>query len=164
MITSTNGKTFLKNEEGVKLTVYKDSAGYLTVGCGHKVLPEDNLKLGDTITQAQSDAFLAKDLKTAESGVNARCLSGYSFTQNQFDALVSIAYNGGNGVLNTSDMKNLLNYNTMYVQYTGSIPQSFSQIVANAFTYGLAQNLAARRNREADLFCKGTRYGHAVIK
>lgn len=51
----------LKLREGVRYKVYKDSLGKLTVGVGHLVLPEDKLKLGDTITERQVTAFLAKD-------------------------------------------------------------------------------------------------------
>jgi GH24 family phage-related lysozyme (muramidase) len=59
-------KTLLK-DEGQKLKVYKDSEGHLTVGVGHKVLPADNLKLGDKITQKKSDAFFKSDMANAVS-------------------------------------------------------------------------------------------------
>jgi len=57
-------KTLIK-DEGQRLKVYEDSEGHLTVGVGHKVLPADNLKLGDTITQEQSDAFFEGDMVNA---------------------------------------------------------------------------------------------------
>lgn len=49
--------------EGDRLVVYYDTAKppKPTVARGHLVLPADNLKVGDKITQAQSDAFWAKD-------------------------------------------------------------------------------------------------------
>lgn len=53
--------------EGKRLKVYKDSLGFKTVGIGHKVLPEDKLKLGDTITEEQCDLFFDRDTAEAES-------------------------------------------------------------------------------------------------
>lgn len=49
--------------EGDKLVVYWDTAKprNATVARGHLVKPADNLKVGDKITQAQSDAFWAVD-------------------------------------------------------------------------------------------------------
>ncbi len=47
--------------EGRETTVYLDSLGKPTVGIGHLVLPEDNLKVGDTITDEQVDALFKKD-------------------------------------------------------------------------------------------------------
>jgi lysozyme len=52
-------------DEGVRLTVYRDTIGLLTVGVGHLVLPEDGLHLGDTITEARCEEFFNRDLDTA---------------------------------------------------------------------------------------------------
>lgn len=167
MTTSTNGKNFIKQEEGYRLTVYKDSEGYLTVGYGHKVVAADNLKLGDTITSSRADTFFDADLKTnSENAINAlSCASKLS--QNQFDALASICYNGGPGVLNTNDMKTMFTYPGIFRGLTPTTPIAelyvLAEVVKDAFTYGLAQGLAPRRNREADLFCTGQQYGHNVI-
>lgn len=93
MKTSKKGLEFLKQHEGEKLQVYKDSGGYLTVGVGHLVLPSDNLSLGDVITQDQSDKFLKFDVQKAEKIVNKAL--NVPVTQNMFDALVSHAFNTG---------------------------------------------------------------------
>lgn len=75
--------TFIKGEEGVRRdpatgqhVVYPDPVHgdkKPTVGYGHLVTPEDNLKLGDTITDEQADEFLRKDkekaVASAEKGV-----------------------------------------------------------------------------------------------
>ena len=58
-------KKHLMAREGYKTTVYRDSLGKPTVGVGHLVLPGDNLKVGDKITDAQVQAFLDKDAKAA---------------------------------------------------------------------------------------------------
>ena len=50
------------------------------------------------ITQAQADEMFRKDLKKYEDAVNAL---GFTFTPQQFDALVSFSYNCGTGNLKT---------------------------------------------------------------
>lgn len=60
-------KKHLIAREGYKTVVYRDSLGKPTVGVGHLVLPGDNLKVGDKITDAQVMAFLDKDAQAAWS-------------------------------------------------------------------------------------------------
>lgn len=49
------------SEEGRRNDVYKDSLGIATVGIGHRVRPEDNLRVGQRISDAQVDAFFHQD-------------------------------------------------------------------------------------------------------
>lgn len=53
----------LRREEGKRLTVYKDTLGFLTVGIGHKVTPEDDLAVGDRITDLEAEDLFADDIK-----------------------------------------------------------------------------------------------------
>ncbi|MCL2336930.1 MAG: lysozyme [Firmicutes bacterium] len=165
---STNGKTFIKNEEGYRLTVYYDINNHLTVGYGHKVLPADNLKLNDTITIAQADQFFENDVKTvAEDPIN-KLANVSKMNQTQYDAVASLVYNGGaSGVLGSSDMIALLGYELTYLpSYPSGTPQSvidaLYKMVGEAFRYG-GSALYARRNREADMFCSNKWYGHTKI-
>ena len=89
-------KEALAEEEGVRLTVYRDVAGYPTVGVGHLVTPEDNLSVGDRITYDQALDLLEKDLQTAEAAV-ARLVGDMPVYQHEFDALVDLVYNVGEG-------------------------------------------------------------------
>lgn len=59
------------------------------------------------ITIAQADSLLEKDVKTFVAGVNALLTTDIS--QNQFDALVSFAYNLGLGALGKSTLLKLVN-------------------------------------------------------
>jgi lysozyme len=93
---SQNGLDFLKRWEGVRRRVYLDSVRKPTVGVGHLILPEDNLKVGDVINEEDVDRFLRQDVRIAETAVNAL---NQPLTQNQFDALVSFTFNLGWGGL-----------------------------------------------------------------
>lgn len=89
-------KRALIEEEGVRHTVYRDVAGYLTVGAGHLVQPRDGLTVGDRISETQARAFLDADLKSAETA--ARDLLGaLPVHQHEFDALIDLVYNVGPG-------------------------------------------------------------------
>lgn len=91
----TNGKNFAHQmvTNGFILTVYKDSRGLPTVGCGHLVVAADKLKVGDKITEAQAKQFLKSDLNTAESAVNKNV--NVPLHQYEYDALVSLTFNTG---------------------------------------------------------------------
>jgi GH24 family phage-related lysozyme (muramidase) len=65
-------ETLMRAREGEVLNVYRDTKGIPTCGIGHKVLPADNLELGDLITQAQCDAFFASDGAAAWSAAAAQ--------------------------------------------------------------------------------------------
>lgn len=89
-------KQALIEEEGVRYTVYRDVAGYPTVGVGHLIRPADNLRVGDRISEEQVLDFLEHDLKIAERGV--RILVGeLPLYQHEFDALLDLVYNVGLG-------------------------------------------------------------------
>lgn len=70
MNVSNSGKTKIKGFEGLRLDVYDDGAGHLTVGYGHKIVSSDNLKAGDRISQQQADTFFNADIKVVENAIN----------------------------------------------------------------------------------------------
>lgn len=91
MKTSAAGISLIKKFEGCKLSAYVDVAGVLTIGYGHTgkdVVP------GLTITQMMADALLVTDLEKFEAKV-MKYDPIYHWTQPEFDALVSFAYNIG---------------------------------------------------------------------
>ena len=87
----------IKEFEGVRLKAYRDSAGVLTIGFGHV----RGVKAGMKITQKQADSLLRGDLLNVENYVNGL---GMKFTQGQFDALVSLIFNIGQGNFATSTL------------------------------------------------------------
>lgn len=92
MQISENGLKLIEQFEGLRLTAYKATKRdkYYTIGYGHYGA---DVKQGMTITEAQAEAYLRQDVAEAEAAVNK--YSGYGWNQNQFDALVSFAYNVG---------------------------------------------------------------------
>ena len=58
--------------EGSRNVVYLDTLGKPTVGIGHLVMPGDNLKVGDRITDAQVDALFRKDGAAAMSAARTQ--------------------------------------------------------------------------------------------
>ena len=103
MKTSPKGVALIKEFEGLRLGAYMCSAGVLTIGYGHT----GGVKSGDRITEKQAEELLVDDLKRFENGV-LRVLRT-PVTQNQFDALVSFAFNLGVGSLTKSTLLSKLN-------------------------------------------------------
>jgi RHS repeat-associated protein len=89
------------------LTVYKDKAGNPTVGWGHM---DPSMKVGDTITKDQAQAYFDKDVSTMESKVADVLNSngGHQFSQGEFNGLVDLTYNGGPGMLTAGTSPNLM--------------------------------------------------------
>ena len=85
-------------EEGAHRTVYRDVAGYPTVGVGHLVTPGDHLQVGDRISQDQVLDYLEQDLAQAQLAVR-HLVGDLPLHQNEYDALVDLAFNVGEGNL-----------------------------------------------------------------
>ena len=97
---SKTGINLIKEFEGCRLTAYKDSVGVVTIGYGttnaDKSITGTTITMGMKITQATADKWLEKSLNKKYAKLVDKYNSIYKWTQNQFDALVSFAYNIGN--------------------------------------------------------------------
>ena len=89
------GLALIKQFEGCRLIAYQCSAGVWTIGYGHTV----GVYKGMKITQAQANAFLKQDIVKFEKYINNPSYVPFTdkLNQNQFDALVSFAFNLGQG-------------------------------------------------------------------
>lgn len=141
MITTTSqtGIDLIKQFEGCRLTAYKCSAGVWTIGYGHT----SGVTSGMTITQAQAEAYLKSDLAKFESHVSGYNAT-YAWNQNEFDALVSFAFNIGN-----------------IDQLTANGTRSRATIASKMLEYNKAggavvQGLVTRRAAEQALFLKAS--------
>lgn len=96
MQTNNAGLELIKRNEGCRLTAYRDVVNVLTIGWGHT---GPDVYEGMTITQAQADQMLVDRLsREFEPGVLA-AIGNAETTENQFSAMVSLAYNIGVGRL-----------------------------------------------------------------
>lgn len=95
MKLSNNGLMMIAGFEGLILKSYQDAGGTWTVGYGHTgIVNGATICSGIEITKSCAEELLASDCSCAETEVN-KYNSIYNFNQNQFDALVSFAFNIG---------------------------------------------------------------------
>lgn len=99
MRMSAKGLAFLSNEEGLRTNPYKDSAGHATIGVGHlihrgPVTSADHARFRG-FTRADAVGLLRQDVSSRERAVSH--LVGVTLNQNEFDALVSLVFNIGEG-------------------------------------------------------------------
>lgn len=94
MRTSEKGINLIIDFEGFcsKATKAVSTEKYYTIGYGHY---GKDVNENDTITKSDAIELLKKDIKKFETKV-MKYNHVYCFTQNEFDALVSFAYNVGN--------------------------------------------------------------------
>lgn len=78
--------------EGVRLLPYIDSAGILTVGVGHVIKQEDNIKEGEKISYNKAMSLLIKDLEPREKDLSKRI---GDVPQHKFDGLFLFGFNLG---------------------------------------------------------------------
>lgn len=96
--TGARGVSFIGDFEGLRLEAYKahPSEKYWTIGYGHY---GPDVKKGMKITKARARELLARDLRETERAVVRLVPVDWRREQSKFDALVSIAFNLGPGVL-----------------------------------------------------------------
>lgn len=104
MKISQTGLDLVKSFEGLRLKAYYDSVGVLTIGFGST---GPHVKPGMVITPKQAEDLLRDDVTRFEACVSKQVTVPLS--QNQFDALVSFAFNLGCGNLASSTLLKKLN-------------------------------------------------------
>lgn len=134
MKISHRGLELIKKYEGCRLDAYLCPAGVLTIGYGHTT----GVVKGQHISQEQADAFLRKDVEKFELHVNG--YTKYNWSQNEFDALVSFAFNIGS-----------------IKQLTSNGLRTKAEIAEKMLLYNKASGtvlsgLTKRRKEERDLF------------
>ena len=108
MKTSDDGVRLIQLFEGLRLTSYVCPAGVLTIGYGHtSAAGKPTVEPRMTITKEEATSILRADLGRFERGVES--LVKVDLAQNQFDALVSFAYNCGLGALKKSTLLKRVN-------------------------------------------------------
>lgn len=140
MVVDEEGYNLIKQFEGLRLNAYRCPAGKWTIGYGHT----KGVKKGMYISEEVATHFLIEDVQRVEPTINS--YDGiYHWTQNEFDALASFAFNCGIG-----NLKKLLKYGQ----------RTKSQIADAILLYNKAngrvlRGLVRRRKAERELFVKG---------
>ena len=145
MKISEKGLVLIKEFEGLVLKPYKDAVGIPTIGYGNTYY-EDGRKVSlsdPAITEERATALLKMVVKRYEDAINRYVQ--VPITQNQFDALVSFAYNVGNENVRKSTLMKLLNHK----QYTEAADQLLRWNKAGGKTL---KGLTRRRQAERVLF------------
>lgn len=161
MKASNDLKILIKYWEGAKLKAYKAHASeeYWTIGYGHY---GPDVYEGMEITAEQADAYFEQDIAQFEAA--ARRINekyGLNANQNQFDALVSLAYNFGPGWVEANTGWRLARYikSNFRDSYGNPIPDLE---IADAFAVlcsaggEILPGLVKRRINEAEIFLYGS--------
>ena len=140
MKISENGLNLIISFEGFcpKATKAVKTEKYYTIGYGHYGKDVDEKQ---TITKEDALSLLKKDMKRFETKV-MKYNNCYNFTQNEFDSLVSFAYNVGNidqlTAKGTRTKKEIADAMLLYIKSGGNV----------------LEGLRKRRIRERELFLK----------
>ena len=138
MKTSDTGINLIKSFEGLRLKAYKpvSTEKYYTIGYGHYGA---DVKPDMVISKEYAEALLRLDLDKFERAVNSY---ERNWNQNQFDALVSFAFNCG-----VANLKRLVTNRT-----NGQIAEKI--VLYNKVGGKVLKGLVRRRKAEQELFMR----------
>ena len=146
MKVDATGVQLISDFEDLRLTSYDDGVGVWTIGWGTTVYPNgQKVKKGDKITLEQAKQYKAYDLARFEKAVNDSVK--VPLNQNQFNALVSLAYNIGVSAFTSSTLVKRLNDGN----YKAAADQFLVWVNAGGKRM---QGLVNRRNKEREVFLK----------
>ena len=146
MHCSEIGIELIKHFEGLRLTAYVCIGGKPTIGYGSTYYEDGSrVNLGDVITLQQANELLMNILSQFERDLST-LIHGIPVNQNQFDALVSFAFNIGIESLAQSTLlkkvKSDHNDTAIAVEFGRWVMASGQRI----------NGLAIRRRKEAELY------------
>ena len=148
MKISSNSIELIKQFEGLSLKPYLDAVNIPTIGFGNTYY-EDGTKVtlkDKPITEEKAFEIL-EYIANKDFGSNINKVVKVPLNQNQFDALVSFAYNIGNGNFNSSTLLRWLNQ--------GNYKEASMQLLRWDKSKGIVLNgLTKRRKAEKELFDK----------
>lgn len=144
MYDLAKAKALIIKWEGCKLEAYQDSVGVWTIGYGSTYINGRPVNRQDVCAKADAESFLDESIKDI-SHIIKRMLK-VSVSSNEFNALVSFAYNVGVGNLRRSTLLKYINDGVpapICAQEFHKWNRAGGKILAG---------LIARRKDEADLF------------
>jgi lysozyme len=146
LLVTAQGIAMIKAFEGFRADAYLDIGGVPTIGYGET----QGVKMGDTVTEAKAaaDLKLRVDHDFAPRVLDALPKFRGSMSLNEFDALVSFAYNIGSAAFAGSTMAKLLE--------AGDVMNAAEQFAIWNHTGGYeVRALTKRRAHEMRVFLSG---------
>ena len=98
-------KKRIKLNEGFSLKPYKDQLGYLTIGYGHLILPNEKILLKKKLRKKEFEKIFEKDFKKALSNFN-NTLKPFTANKNEAELLIEMVFQLG--IKGCLKFKNLL--------------------------------------------------------
>ena len=148
MIVSKNGLDLIKEFESFKSKPYLCPSQKATIGFGSTYYPDGKkVTLQDKEITEEKAFEILEYIANKDLGSNINKVVKVPLNQNQFDALVSFAYNIGNGNFNSSTLLRWLNQ--------GNYKEASIQLLRWNKSKGIVLNgLTKRRKAEKALFDK----------
>jgi len=135
------GLKIIEDSEGLRLEAYQGMSGKWLIGYGHAATAAP----GMTITQQQAEELLRQDLEATESALKS--FLNVPVTENEFSAMVSLAYNIGTFAFKDSTVLREVNRNK-----TKAAAEAF--LLWNKSGGKAYPHLTERRQKERDLFLR----------
>lgn len=130
----------IKREEGFREKAYKDTGGVWTIGYGFT----KGVKEGDTITREEAEKRLKEEIEAHSQYLKSLLASGVKMSQNQYEALLDLAYNAGEGAVKS-----------LYEKFDGNMQEIGEHLLDYRIkdrAGKVLQGLIARREREYEMF------------
>ena len=89
-----NLKERIKSNEGFSSKPYKDQLGYLTIGYGHLILPNENILLKKQIHKKELEEIFEKDFKKALSNFN-NAFKSFTLKEKESELLIEMIFQLG---------------------------------------------------------------------
>lgn len=89
-----NLKERIKSNEGFSSKPYKDQLGYLTIGYGHLILPNENILLKKQINKKELEEIFEKDFKKALSNFN-NTFKPFNLNEKESELLIEMIFQLG---------------------------------------------------------------------
>jgi lysozyme len=156
MKISTAGKEAIKKHEALRLKSYMDTSGVWTIGYGNTFYENGNkVKSGDVLTSDRANTLFENIVNKFANAVES--LLSVRVTQNQFDSLVSLAYNIGINNFKKSSLLKKVNANPL----DRSIKDSFE--VWSKSAGKVSKGLINRRKAEVDNYFKSDKPAAPIL-
>lgn len=145
---SDEGAAFIASYEDFKSTVYDDGLGNPTIGYGHLIVKGESFT---SITEAEGMELFKEDLEEYENIVSEYMQKNNIYwNQNQYDAMVSVAFNSG-----PAGFRNIADKLVAGWDAEAAFTWFYTQEKAK-LSNGVNLGLWRRRMDECDIFVYGT--------